>query len=83
MVSRKAILLSFSRSIVKVMQGSTEFKCSRKVCVLPDFAVVITSSTNLFQNKGGLVSEASALSSRSSMTMFAIIAEMGEPIAVP
>ena len=66
------------RSIVNVMQGSIEFKCSKKVCMLSEFAVVQMSSTNRFQNKGGLVIVVSALSSRSSMTIFAIMAETGQ-----
>ena len=74
---KKGDFPSFLRSVVNVIQGSNACKCSKKVCVFSDFAVAHTSSINLFQDKGGSVSVVSALFSRSSITMFAIITETG------
>ena len=65
------------------MDGSTEFKCDRRRSAsFPDTAE-ITSSTYRFQKKGLTDEVAEALCSTSSITMLAMTAETGEPIAVP
>ena len=48
----KTIVISFSRSMVNWIDGSTEFKCERRRSAsFPDTAEMI-SSTYRFQNKG-------------------------------
>ena len=71
--------MSFSRSRVNWIHGSTEFKCDkRRSASFPDTAE-ITSSTYRFQKKGLTGEVAKALCSTSSITMIAMTAETGEP----
>ena len=62
------------------IDGSTEFR--RHSASFPD-TTEITSSTYRFQKKGLTGEVAKALCSTSSITMLAMTAETGEPIAVP
>ena len=65
------------------IDGSNEFKCGRRRSAsFPDTAE-ITSSTNRFQKKVLTGEVAKALYSSSSITMLAMTAEMGKPIALP
>ena len=73
--------LSFSRSRVNWIDGSTECD-KRRSASFPDTAE-ITSLTYRFQKKGLTGEVAKALYSTSSITMLAMTAETGEPIAVP
>ena len=80
--SRKGKCLSFPRSRMHWIDGSNEFKCDRRRSAsFPDTGE-ITSSTYRFQKKGLTGEVAKALCSTSSITMLAMTAETGEPMAV-
>ena len=82
-VSRKAVLLLFSVSMVKRMDGCCWLRWLRKLSALCCFMTVNVSSTWRFHFLGGFGAVAKVCSSKASMYRSAITAEIGLPIGAP
>ena len=70
-------------SLVNLMLGGIEFRCSRELFLLSFLMIVNVSPTNLSHKAGGVVDVLMAWTSRSSINKLATIGLMGEPIAAP
>ena len=72
---------SLTSSQVNFMFWWMEFRCCRKLLLSSFFIIVKVSSTNLFQNDGGVGDVLIAWTSRSSMNRFATIRLIGDPMS--